>query len=461
MSWRHRFLIGAGGLALSATPILWASAQTSETGFEAFLDLSQTLRVSDNSENVSYPSGTSTFAQTDLTFGISSQTRAEKFDLRIGGAAQFGYFADDGGTGTDFENPFASLSYEREASNSRLSFSANVIQKDASSVILDSDFDSSDLTVDSGKRNYISAKAGFETGIDGPLGFSVDAGLRKRTYSDTTDPSLTDNKRETIDAAMRFQVSPVLELKALTGYDLYTAEDAADTERKRVYFGAGFAYDATPSLSFSGRLTQDMIDRSETVNGTRTTNSVDEASLRLGAQQELANGNLSADLTSRAESTGRRNTFTLGREMELRSGALGFHLGVTDSEDTDARAIAGLSYEQELPAGRFIADLTQTALTDTNDSEILRTQLSMNYQHEINASSSLGARFTYADVNSLTAGTADTERASLSVSYNYALTQDWNMQTGFEHSYANESGSDATRANTVFLGLERRFSLRN
>lgn len=442
-------------IALCAWPGQTAIAQDQDGGgLELTLDFGQYLRASDNYNFVANPSGDTFLARTDLAFGLSSKTNAQSFDLSFGGAFEAGDFPDSGGSDSDFVDEFLRFSYTREAASSRFYANGRFNHFDLTTLDIDDDFDGTDLIVDVGTRDTYRFGTGIETGIGGPFGVKLDASYNKRDFSDTTDPDLFDRETTKLDGVARFQVSPVTELRVLAGLSEYDAENAASTERTRTYFGVGASFDVSPALRFSTNLRQNRIETTE--SGVTTT--TDGLSADLGVTMDRPNGTIFSNLSTSYNTTGRRDSFSLGRSVELPRGALSYSLGVTDSDSSDPNLTATVSYEQELPRGGFNLSLTRAGVSDNDDNEALRTRLSMGYQQSINASSSWDARLSYADYDVLSGTGTDTRRTSLSLSYRQELTREWDLRVGYEYAHSLREAQPTRKSNTVFVGLERSFS---
>lgn len=446
--------IGAASLSMGAFP----RAIAQEGGLQLTLDFAQSLRASDNNEFIASPSGNTYFARTDLGFGLKSETSSQIFSLDFGAALEAGHFADTTGSGSEIKDEYARLSYSRETSSARLSTNASITRFDVTDNELSDDFDNTDLVADVGVRNQYKFGAGLETGIGGPFGLSLNGSFTKQDYTDTTDPSLFDNDTRAFDATARFRVTPTVDLRALAGISEYTAEDTLATERVKTYVGLGVDYEISPSLQFSGELRHDRTETTETIGLVRVVRVEDGPGLDLTLTHDRPNGTLAVSFASDISSTGRRNNLSVERSMELPRGALSYSLGVTKSDNTDLEPTLGLTYEQELARGSFNVSLTQTALTDNDDDEALRTRLSAGYSQEINTISGWDAGLSFADYNVLTVGGTDTRRIDLDLSYRRELTRDWDLRVGYEHAYLTETGSANKRSNTVFVTLERSFS---
>ncbi len=452
-------LILSGVAAFGALPLVSAWAQ--ESGLEITATIKETLRSSDNLERIANPSGRSTIAQTDLTFGLTSETQTQQLAAQFGGTIEAGYFADRDDNDPDFSQSFFNLNYAREVQSALLSFDAVYRKSDVRDTDFASDFDDRDLIVDQGELASYGLSFGLETGRDAPFGLTFDVALRERNYSNTTDEDLFDSETQSYDFAARFDLSQTATLRALAEYSEYDAQDSEDTLRESTSFGFGLGYEISPSLRFNGQITHDRTETTETLSGTRRQTVDQGPSYEFGLTLDRPNGTIGTRYNSIVRSTGRRSTFWLDRTLDLPRGGLEVSLGVTESDDTSSRAIGNLAYSHELPSGAFTANLSQSATTRNEDNdEAVRTSLTLGYDHQITAISRIGASANFADLNVISGTGNDTERSTFAITYSREVTRDWDLTTGFEHSYSKEDTQSNRTSNTVFLGLERSFSFR-
>ena len=98
------------------------------------------------------------------------------------------------------------------------------------------------------------------------------------------------------------------------------------------------------------------------------------------------------------------------------------------------------------------ASLTHRPTIDGGDA-YGNTRIDLDFSQGINSISSWSAGVSYVAVNEF-GDTDDDSRATARVTYSRSLTEDWRMNTGFEHIRESDGGvSDSS--NTLFFAIER------
>jgi len=448
----------AGAFGVSA---LTGTAQEAGTVFT--LDVSQRLESTDNL-SLSVPAeGTTTAATTRLSFGISSQTRTERFNLKMGTAFRI----IDGPDGSDngFDDPFVTLSYGREGANAELDASAryrrnevdflhafDTVIGDDGSVELPDDFD--DL-IGSGTRESYGANARLDIGKNAPLGFGFSTGFSALNYSGVTDPDLFDSERQNYSATARLRFS-----NATTGHltlrrDVFKDEDPAEqTERKTTSLSFGITHEASPRLTIDASLGHTKVDTDETIGIVTTRSSEDGINGNLDFTYDMPNGDLTAGIDAGTNQDGTRFGASLGRSLDLPDGYLSASLGLTRLEDSDTDVVASLNWQKELPNGNLNARLNRSVRSNNNDADVLTTTLFLGYSHNLSETSGLRFNLAYAETDE---GGNDITQTSLSASYRRELTRDWDMNFGISHRERGETTVGSADSQSVFFALSRQF----
>ena len=447
-------LTGAALLSLPAVLVPMAWAQDGQGGLTATLGVSQGLEWSDNPDFVAGDESSEVTAVTGLNFGLTSQTRTQSFSFGAGARLEVGGTE----TGDDVEIATSNLrfGYTRSAANSSLSASGSYRESDVGEFVPDEDLLSEDLIFDTGTRKDTSFKFGFETGLQAPIGASLNYSLRDRAFSDITDPDLFDTEQRTLSGRINFRIDPRITLRLTASEGRYEAEDVDQTERDTSSYGVGAAFDVTPSLSADVELSFDETETRDTA-GTRIS---DGYGLSLGLTQTLQNGTLTGNLSSKVNSNGRRDTLRVGRNMDLPNGSLSFSLGVTEGETSSTRLLASVDYTRNLPRGDLKIGLSQTPNVSSTDNDVINTRLSIGYGETINSVSSWDAKLSLADISVLTEDNEDRQRADLSLSYRRALGQDWDLVSRYAYSETRGDSRPERKSNTISLSVERTFSFR-
>lgn len=438
--------------ALSAAPVL---AQDGP-GAVNTLSFSTGLEVSDNPSLSATPDGTVTSSVTRLGYRLNSETRTQKLGFNLGTVLEGAI-----GSGTDSTDNFrltsktVGVNYAREGANSSLAFDASFsdteFDDEAIGFFVDGVFDPDGLIIDGGSRERFSYGIRYQFGTGGPL--SLDLRFRDTAidYVDTTDPDLVSFDATSIDATARFRINPAVSGRFVTGQSRKSEEDT-DTVRKSKYIGAGIEGETASGLSYFVDLTQ---DDSETIKTGSVDSADDGLGLSFGATQDMPDGDIGIELSSRIDDSGRRNRAEISRSYDLPAGALALSLGVVDQND-DTEVVTRLSYSREGDGSAFSANLVQRPTTE-DGTGFLNTSLQVNYSQDLSPVSSLGAGVTYGSASEFGGSGSDT-RTSASVTYRRSLTQDWSLRTGVEHTRIDEDGGDNVSRNTIFLNVGRDFS---
>ena len=92
--------------------------------------------------------------------------------------------------------------------------------------------------------------------------------------------------------------------------------------------------------------------------------------------------------------------------------------------------------------------------TSADNTETLLTRFSVGLNHQLTAESSLSANLQYVSRNELSGSGNDQSTIGAGLSYRHALTDDWDLVSGYDHTLnQNDARADRTTS-TVFLGLE-------
>lgn len=391
--------------------------------------------------------------RTSLDFSFERRTAIDLLTLDVGTDLVVGILGDS--TDGPIENADARLRWDRDVGHARLGLGLRLdnVQLNSSRFVDDVPDDSVDFnTFDGGSRRTAAIELDGAFGVDRPLGATYQLRHAEIRYEDTDDPTLLDAQ----DTDLRFSVTAALDrttslglIGSLTEFD-ETGTGARDTRSYRL--GGEFRSEITPTLT--GRLALGYQD---------TEQSGSEASSADGifVESELTwtrpNGTAGLLLDSPIDVNGRRTTVRVFRSMELPRGAFGYSVGLSHAEGLDTRPLVGLNWEYEMPRATFIAELSQTPTTSRDNVETVNSVLSLNYIQELTTRSALDILFSMRDANEEGTGASDSRRVSLDVTYRQDLSRDWNLIGQFSTEHITETGSADRNANTVFVGLEKRF----
>lgn len=452
-----------GGLALSPVSPLHAQ---DEGGLSMTFGISSSLRASSNFALSSPSQGSSTIFSTDLSFGLESSNSYSTLTLDASATARAARFPAPTGNTSGFGDANLRLGYTRQGAHSSLSFSALYNEADLDFIdplrdpVLIADPTAPGgvtLVNDTGTRTNQQVSLGFETGIDMPLGMSASFSHRRLDYVGTISPSLYDTETTSASATVRATVTPTTQLSLTGSATDYTASDALATmrENRSLSLGLSQQVDAITSLTASLGWSQ-----------VRTTRNVgapilnEGTTFSLGASREIATGSVSLSYGRSIDTNGNRDTLNLRHQREFQTGGIDLGIGLTRGSAGTTQAIADIRWTQELPRGAISASLSRGVSTNDALADVLSTRASANYTHEISEISSMSFGVNLARTEDGGAGaTTTTTRSGVTVSYNRALTQDWNLSAGVEHRRLDDAGGQASD-NALFVTLGRSFDFR-
>jgi hypothetical protein len=457
---KNKKTIGIAGLIIASVGGVVAQEASEPSGVQMTLDLTQRFRAGDNLEHVASPSGSSAVSQTNLTFGVLSETRAQTLQGTFGGSFETGYLADDGGSVSQINDPFATLSYFTESINSNLLVNLSFQRSDVSDFTFTDSFTSEDFVIDGGTRDSTNAEIVYETGIGGPIGARIALNYTGRKFNDTTDPDLSDREVFTYDGKFRVALTRSAELQLLTKYREDQDDDAFDTLQTQTEFGFGLNYVLAAGTDIAATLTYNQLDTETTTSGVRSTATEEGLTFGLDVTHDMPNGNIVGSIKSDVVTSGRKNTFRLTRQFDLPRGAMSLTFGGSQTENGNLNPLYGIVYNQDFSTGSFTASLTQSTTTETDGDERLNSSLNASYSHQITEISSLSLEFGLSD-SEVTEGTDDDlRRTDVGITYQRELNRDWNLNAGYRYRITERSGSADRKSNEIFAAVTRRFDLR-
>jgi hypothetical protein len=420
--------------------------------------ISQKFGANDNIRLGNTSVGTTLFSDTMLSFGFNSQTQAQKLDFSMSGVARL---VDDPAIGTDsgFRDPTLALLYSRDSANSRLSLLVDYARPDLAFLdpLMQDNISDQDFFRGGGTREDYMAGFRLETGLQSPLGFEFDLNSRRRSYSDATDPLLFSNQTDSAAVATLFRFSPITQGRLDLYESRYFAEDTRQNKTKtnRFTFGLDHQFSEISNLSAN-------IGNSEVVETFITLPGVENVTRGLignvSFTRLMPNGAATARLDSTLSQRGRQNTLEFGRVFELPVGGLEISLGATNGTSFDPRPIGQIDYTADLPTGSLSASLSrESSISDTLSQATETTRADLGYRFDVNDISSLSFNFYYADIALIgnSSSGADRERSSFYATYTRDITQDWDIQVGYEYRYFNSSTPGSANSNLIFFTLQR------
>ena len=455
-----KIALGSAALAAAGT-IALAQQDEPPAGSLFTLDISAGASV-DSNEALSDPSrGTTTRTDLGGTLQFLDETAVSRLAVSIATRAQYAQSPDADEDGLNFRLPTATADYTVIGPNSRLNLNARYVFERLDEdvlIFLDENLNPVDLLVDGGELRRITLGGSFSTGIEGPLGFDIGASFDSRDYIDTTDPDLFDRRTVRANAALRFQLSPVMAGRLTGSISRLDDDTAGDPRTETTAFGGGLTYALDPITTFGADASFTTVE--ETAFGT-TVSETDGIAFTLSAQREMRDGVIGARIVRTINEAAVRTLVSFDRAVELRDGSLSYSVGYSFAEDNGDDALIGsVDYVRELRTARLSARLSQEAVSSDGGDDTLVTRIAVGFNQEINASSSLGVDFGLGRSDDLVAGGDTTTRANLGVSYRRALTRDWDWVLGYEARLSREAGGAEATGNRVFTRIDRSFTFR-
>lgn len=366
--------------------------------------------------------GASTELGADLSFGVLTETRTQRFLFEAGGRIRTLDTPGTNAEGNGFVRPSLRLEYNRSAASSRLQFRARLSETDVSEVeTLEVDLIDVVLASGTATRRTAFVEGRIDWRLDRPFGFGILARASDVEYRDGVatglgGTGLFDNRRYTFGINARFDLTPVARLTTSLNYDIFE-EDGTPGQRETV--------------SLNNILT---IDRPL--------------------------GPLTVSSSVDSTEDGERVSVGLGRRYELPWGMVSGNLGLTRGVTGDTFLTGGLNAAYPLPRGNLSFGLSRGVSSgNEEDAERVNTRLNFGYLQEIDPLSSIRFGADWAEVEETATGNRSSN-ATLSATYTRTLTRDWNMDLGYRHRTSDDSTGGSANSDELFLNLRRTFVTR-
>lgn len=361
-------------------------------------------------------------AATDLSFGLLTETRSQRFAFDLGGTLRALDTDLNVARGSGFVNPFGSLSYDINNASSRFGISARINESDLSGSNTVLDDDGFEVISDgTATRRINRAEISYDWGDDRRFGWGVFArylgtDYRGGTVQNTAGETVNDNTRLTFGARARFDLSEAATLTSTLSHQTYE-EDGVVGSRE--------------TLAFDNRL---VLDR------------------------PLGSVNFNFGITDTEE--GQRVALSAGRRYETPTGTFNGALGVTRAASGGTFLTANLGYNHPLPRGALNFGLARSVgSNNTEDTERVNTRLTFGYTQELTPISGISLDINWSDTETVSTGLG-TSTTTLSATYRHELTRDWDLNAGYRHNLRNDDITGSARNNTLFIEMSRAFVTR-
>jgi hypothetical protein len=441
--------LAIGGFCAATAALSSPAALAQDGGVRMVFGLENRLEIARNIDLTTPATGTNVINATRLSFGLTTETAIDRLDFTASGAVIAENTAGPGGTQLSFGRQAVTLAYHREVPSAVLDI-GGAFRRDDVAAFTD------DLTTvdDSGTRTSTDLSARLEIGRTSSIGFAVGAAYTATTYQDTLDPALDDTTESRADLAVIFHASETTTGILGLRYSLRKDEDPGTRTIETMTTYAGLTYAVSDRLDLAAELgyvdSQDEdFDITDRVLG-------GEGSV--GLTYDMPVGTAVAELrVTTAAGEGQRATFEIGRDLETPANSFSARLGVTHAEAGGSDVIGRLRWDHPLPDGMLGLNLERRVAFDTDRDETVATSIvSANWAKTVNplASISLDISYELSDAPS-----ERIEQVTVGAGYTYALTQDWNLNTGVGYRVRNDADGRSESPN-LFIALSRNFEIR-
>lgn len=438
-------LVGVCAAGVTAT-----AQEVAPPGLVTSFDFTQRLEYSDNPD-LDVDGSSDFYGRTLLGFGLTSVRPLDRFTLDLSTDIEAGR---SDGDSVDPVNSFAGVSYARDVRSSFFRLNSSYREADQRSDNFDDfDLDGNVISQDDGTRQTTRFSAEAGVGQDAPIGASFLYNFADIQFTETDDTSLNDSTTNRFAGQIDFQLNPRLLASLTSEYiDLDVSGDGVDRETTR--FGSAIEFDVSPVTTVTASLSYDEIERSGGEEGTD-----DGFSGGFGWTRDLPNGDVGLSYKSVVASNddGRRGFLNVSRSLDLPRGGLSVNAGVTGTDTLGSDPLFEIDYRLQNPTSLFTLGMSQEVRTGTDNDEQINTRLRAAYDWEVNNLSRLGLSMTLLDRNELQDDGNDGRRIDIGLTYEYALTRDWGLVTGYRHALRQDDDEEDRRSNTVFIGLQRSF----
>ncbi len=412
------------------------------------------------------------------SFGASyrSETREQILDLSLGTS----FDVDADGFNSDDTFPDADLAYVRDTGALLLRLSAAYSVADINGNIPGPDFtfDETDIIRDDGTRATTRLGLGFVINRREAIGLEFDSTYQARDYSDTADPDLTDTEDLSYQGALRLTVSPTLTFR-LTALKS-DVEKGGDTETDEVEtaYGARVTWQARPGTELDLSLARSRVETHENetieVIDPETGLLIDRipTGVRLSSEQtglvgdlaltrQLRNGTAGVSVGRELTTNGDIDRLAVSRRLNLANGAdLRLSFGLVSFEGSDTIPTVDMRYSQPLPLGTLTASLQSDGFVDNDNQNVTRTRATLGYGRPLTPLSDLSVSLGLASIDVVDGLEADTVAADLLLGYSRQLDRNWSLNLGYQGTLSREDGAEDDRDSTVFVNLNRSFTIR-
>ncbi|MFL4468338.1 hypothetical protein ACERZ8_00070 [Tateyamaria armeniaca] len=214
-------------------------------------------------------------------------------------------------------------------------------------------------------------------------------------------------------------------------------------------------FDLTPTLRATLDLGYSTFEDFGTPEGVRETYSLNST-----LRQDLRNGDITFRLGATETENGERYTFSTGRSLTTPLWDLSGSVGLTRDTGGDVSPDISLDVTRALPRGSLGASFSQRIASGVDDDEEQITSLRVSYDKQLNALTSFNASLSYSETDPTAAGSNTSSFGSVGVSLQRTLTEDLQLDLGFQHRVSEDTAGIRARDNRLSVSLRRDLSAR-
>lgn len=352
-------------------------------------------------------------------------------------------------------DPQGRLLFRRGAKNSAIEAELGYRENDLDREILFDDLANDFVIVDSGRVAQTDARLTYVFGREAKLGGEFGLSWLRRDYSGTTDPDLTDSETRRGNIAFYLEPTPLIRARVLAQA---SRTDGDNTDSRTDRYGTGASLQVDKLTNLDVELARTNIRREESDG---TLEETEGLSLRLGLTRSRPLGDWSLSFASEPGTSGRRENFTIGRSLDLRTYDLSGQIGVTRFQG-NYDPIFQIAYSQPINRlSSFQASLRRASSTDEDGDEALNTDISASYSRQISDVSSIGANIRYRESQVQSGESDDARSVSFGLDYSRALPNDFSLVAGaniIRSSDDSDDGGENSDEERVYVGISRSFT---
>jgi len=436
-----------------------------EGGLLLTYGIEQRIEAGENLELSNPEGGKGAIASTILSFGLSSETRTQRLEFGATTALRLSDL-DERGSEAELGDTRLRLSYEREVANAIWSVDAGFSRLDIGFLNALSNFRDDDGIIDlprdfvdltgRGTRQAYEVGTRLELGRQDLIGYILSAQVSRIDYSDTTDAGLTPNQSWELGGEVILRFLPTTTGRVELGTQNFSDDGGDGTDRTINEVALGLIHEFTSRTRVDTYLGYNEVDETDLIAGDTSTSGVIGG---IGLEYDMPNGMWTADLDVTRNASGRLQTFSIGRSLEIPNGGLAASIGIARDPRDETHLIGSLDWIQELGANDIAARLSRSITTSTDGDSRVTTIADLNYIWGLTPLSSISFGAAYA-VTGATPTAGQIERADFSAIYNHSLTRDWALNAGVIYRIRDEEGIGRSESPLFLVSVGRDFAWR-